>query len=121
MRLIIKGELTDLNTYINAERTNRFAAAKIKKTETERVWANCKEQKLKPMRGLYSVTFYWYNKNTRKDFDNIEFAQKFIWDGLVMAKIIKTDGQKDTPPVRTHIHFVDAARPCVEVVLKETC
>lgn len=33
-RLLIEGELTALNEYINAERRNRHIAAKIKKDET---------------------------------------------------------------------------------------
>lgn len=37
MKLIIQGELTDLNKYIKALNSNRFAGSKIKKEETERV------------------------------------------------------------------------------------
>jgi Holliday junction resolvase RusA-like endonuclease len=117
MILIIKGELTDLNTYINAERTDKYLAAKIKKEETDRIYWEIKEQKLKALENCKYVYFYWYNKNTRKDFDNIEFAQKFIWDALVLARIIKNDNQKNTPPVRTHRHFTDLKNPRIEVSL----
>ena len=35
MRLTIPGELVDLNTYINAERSSRYAGAKIKAEMTD--------------------------------------------------------------------------------------
>jgi len=113
--LIIKGELIDLNTYINAERANRYKGAAIKRLETERVFWECKEQKIKPVGKKSLVIFEWYNKNSRKDFDNIEFAQKFIWDGLVMAKVLPEDNQENTPAMRLHIHEVDPENPRVEI------
>ena len=118
MKLIIKDSFCDLNTYINAERGHWSQAAKIKKEETERVYWACKEQKLKPYKGIPNeAIFSWYHKNTRMDFDNVEFAQKFIWDGLVMAKILKSDGQKHTPKTRSHWHFIDKKNQRVEIEL----
>ena len=115
MLLVIRGELTSLNEYINAERTNRFRAAKIKKEETERIYYECKEQKLQRIRGAKKAVFTWFSKNERKDFDNIEFAQKFIWDGLVMAGVLLSDTQKDTPKVRIHNHEIDKKKPRIEL------
>jgi len=45
MKLVIPGELTDLNTYINAERSNRYAGAKIKREMTDYVAWIAKEIK----------------------------------------------------------------------------
>ncbi len=113
--LILKGELTDLNTYIDAERTNKYAAAGIKRNETQRVWAACKEQKLKPISDCRFVFFTWFSKNNRKDFDNIEYAQKYIWDGLVLAKVLPDDNQKNTPKLRIHAHFTDPKNPRIVI------
>ena len=110
--------MVTLNHYINAERTNKYMGAVIKKLETERVYWACKEQKLKPYKGVpREVIFSWYHKDSRKDFDNVEFAQKFIWDGLVMAKVLKSDGQKHTPKIRQHWHFIDKKKERVEIEL----
>ncbi len=63
--------LTDLNTYINLERTNKFAAASVKKKETELVAWECKRQKL-PALKLTKITFIWKHKNRRKSHPGVE-------------------------------------------------
>jgi hypothetical protein len=114
MILKITGELCDLNTYINAERGNRFHAAKIKKDETEKVYWACKEQKLKKVTGSVYMTYTWYCKNKRKDKDNIVFARKFIQDGLVEAKILTDDGWDEIEGFQD-VFEIDAKNPRVEV------
>ena len=92
-KIIIKGELTDLNTYINAERRNRFMGAKIKKENTENVMWQTKG--IKPIVDYpVSVHMTWYVKDKKKDPDNITFAKKFILDALVENGILVNDGQK---------------------------
>lgn len=91
-KLTIKGSLTDLNSYINLERTNKFMASKIKKEETERVAWECKAQKLKPVSEPLYLVYYWYCKDKKKDKSNVAFSRKFIEDGLVMSGILKNDG-----------------------------
>jgi len=90
--LIIKGELTDLNTYIQKERGNRYSGASTKRTNTDLVTLLCKSQKIKKIIGSVFITFRWYCKNKKKDKDNICFAKKFILDGLVNAHVLKSDG-----------------------------
>lgn len=115
MKLIIKGELTDLNTYIDAERRNRFKAAKIKKQETEKVYWECKEQKTKKINAPITELFIdWYVKDMKKDADNITFAKKFILDGLVMAKVLPNDGRKYINAFSDMI-YVDKKHPRIEV------
>jgi len=91
------GEFTDLNTYIAAERGNRFAAAEIKRDETDRVQMGClseENSKQAPITKPCFVCFEWYTRNERKDADNVAFAKKFILDGLVKAGILKDDTRK---------------------------
>lgn len=94
-----------LNEYINIERGNKFAAAKIKKNETESVYWFIKAQELKPMKGKVRIVFHWYVKNIKKDPDNIAFGKKYILDGLVMAGILKNDGQKNIGGFSDHFHI----------------
>lgn len=93
IKITLTGELCDLNTYINAERRNRFIGAKIKKDNTESVMWQTKN--IKPITD-YPVYVYitWYMKDQRKDPDNIAFAKKFILDALVENGILVNDGQK---------------------------
>jgi hypothetical protein len=95
---------TSLNEYINAERTNKFMGAKIKKEETEKVIIECKFEELQPVRGRVKLFFYWYVKNKKKDPDNIAFAKKFIIDGLVEANVLKNDNLNTI--VELHDYFV---------------
>lgn len=90
MQIIIQGELTDLNTYINSERRNRFLAAKIKQDNTATVYYTALG--LTPVVNYpVSINITWYTPNRRKDPDNIAFAKKFIMDGLVAAGILSND------------------------------
>ena len=114
MKLIIKGELTDLNTYINAERSNRFMGAKIKKDNTIKVYWACKEQKLKKIKIPVDMNYKWYCKNKRKDKDNISFARKFIQDGLILAGILENDGWENIYGFSDEF-YIDAKNPRIEV------
>lgn len=111
-------ELTDLNTYIKAERSNRFLAAKIKREMTELVAWKCKEQKLPKLQHISRFTCIWRHKNRRKDFDNVEFGVKWIKDGMVKAGVIENDGWRHFPPRTLHEHIVDSENPGVSVLIE---
>ncbi len=113
--LIIKGELTDLNTYINAERSNKHWAATIKKDETQRVYWNIKEQHIdKVAYPIDELQINWFVRNNKKDADNITFAKKYILDALVLAKIIPTDGRQFINNFKDNV-ITDANYPRIEV------
>lgn len=116
IKFTIPGELTDLNTYINTERSNKFAGAKLKKDETQQVawWA----YDLKPMKNI-NLVINWYCKNKKKDKDNISFGIKFILDGLVKAGVIKNDGWNDIEGFQ-HKFYIDKDNPRIEVELVES-
>jgi Holliday junction resolvase RusA-like endonuclease len=93
IKIVIKGSLTDLNSYIEAERKNRFFASRIKKENTEDImWQT---EGIPPITEYpVNIEFTWFVKNAKKDPDNISFAKKFILDGLVKNGILKNDGYK---------------------------
>lgn len=115
--LTIPGEMVSLNEYINAERTNRYKAAAIKKDETERVYWEARQQKLEGELGKHDFRFTWYVKDRRKDPDNCFFACKFIFDGLVKAGVIHCDGQECVGSIVHNPIQIDAKRPRVEVII----
>lgn len=117
MKLVIKGEITSYNEYSDTQRANRYAGAKVKKAETERVYWHCREQKLSAVLGKVDYTFTWYMADQRKDPDNIHSAIKFILDGLFKAGIIESDRQKHVGRVVHEEIQVDPKNPRVEVVM----
>lgn len=124
-RLTIKipGCFPSLNEYISLERSNRYAAAKAKRYETERAAWHAKEAakgfgaKL-PFTDKVVVDFRWFEPDNRRDVDNIVFAKKFILDGLVIAGVLKDDSRKWVAGVRDHVS-TDRESPRVEVQIFE--
>ena len=84
--------LISLNEYINAERTNKFKASKIKKDLTNNIGYFCKKLSLDPCQ--YDLVIVWTTKDKRKDTDNVTFAVKFILDAVVKMGKLPSDGYK---------------------------
>ena len=81
-----------------AARSNRFAAASMKKkyTEIARVYfAKYGVQNI----GLSEFTFTWIEPNRKKDPDNISGGVKFIFDGMQKAGFLKNDGWKNVAKI----------------------
>lgn len=79
------------NQYIDMERTNKFKASKLKKSEKELVGWMCKNF---IYAGSYpaQVTIRPHFKNMRKDLDNTRY--KGILDGIVACGVIRNDNLK---------------------------
>lgn len=116
-KLVIDGELIDLNTYINACRTNHFKGGILKKDADWIVEVTAKQQKLKPIKSPCFVEFSWYCKNKKKDKDNVCFAKKFIFDGLQNAGILEQDSWGSIDGF-TDLFFISKDNPRIEVVLR---
>lgn len=116
--ITIQGELTDLNTFIRKS-ANKFARNKIKQDETDRVYWECKKQKIETVdKYPVFILFKWYSKNKKMDIDNVSFGKKFILDGLVKAQIIKGDGRKFVSGFSDEF-FIDQKNPRVEVLIMD--
>lgn len=94
----IMEKLPGLNEVINANRTNRYSGAKMKKEIQELIgWHIVKAQNdgnLRPTEKPCEVIFEWHESSARRDCDNIASAKKFILDALQEYGIIKNDNQK---------------------------
>lgn len=94
-RLWIPGRFTDLNEFIRINRTSRIQANELKQSEDNRVIWACKEQCPRlHIEEPVLLRYIWVEKDAKRDFDGIAFAQKFIQDGLVKAGVLQNDGQK---------------------------
>ena len=116
MKLTILGELSDLNTYINVERANKFLGARMKQRNTDLCLWQIKKD-LKVIDYPVDVICTWYTKDLMKDPDNTAFAKKFILDAIVKAGILKNDGRKQINSLHDYFE-VDKQDPRCEVELK---
>lgn len=118
-KLIIPGELPDLNTIIKVAKSHPMAYANLKKDNTDIVTWSAKSQKINKHEKIdLSITFYC--KNRMKDKDNILVGLKFILDGLVKAGIITGDGWKQVGKFKDIDFKVDKLNPRVEVEIMES-
>lgn len=93
-RIIINDHMVSLNDYINAERSNRYKAAKIKKDMTWLASFLSGGLSIDPD-GMYDVTFYHITPDSKRDPDNLAFRSKFILDGVVKQGKLKGDGRRN--------------------------
>lgn len=117
MHIKLFGEFTDLNKYINAERSNRFIGAKIKKQNTNNALKQLTKKHIVENYPVH-ISFTWYTKDIRVDPDNISFAKKYILDALVTKGILKNDTRKFIKGFQDMFE-VDAKSPRVEILLSE--
>lgn len=103
----IEHDLPTLNEYIEAERSNKYAAAKIKNRSTY-LCMICALNSLREykLNGLYDICIDWF-RNDRKDHDNIAFGIKFILDGLVESKILTNDNPTHIQDQSHKFHKID--------------
>lgn len=115
MKFTIEGRLDCLNDYIKANRSNRFKGAEMKRINEELVMLSVRKVKInRPVK----IAFKWYEKNSRRDMDNIAFAKKFILYALVKKGVLKDDGWKWVKGF-TDEFFIDKENPRVEVEMEE--
>lgn len=114
--LTINGRFPSLNEYIAAERTFRMKAAAMKRKHTDRVAEAAISRDLPAFRQPVFVVVDWYEKDRRRDPDNIQFAIKFILDGLVRAGVLENDTQRHILGIE-HRVLLDKERPRVTVTL----
>lgn len=114
--LYIDCRLPALNEMTNANRTNKFSGAKLKREYTNLVAMTCKSQKLKKIDKKIDVNFIWNCKNKRRDKDNIMAGQKFVFDGLQLAGIIKNDGWGEIGDINHRFRLADVDGVEVELV-----
>ena len=114
--IVIPKELTDLNTYINAERRHRM------QRETNVCIAYLKQAinkgfDIDRVKYPLQITFKWYAKDRRKDLDNIAYAKKYIMDAMQKVNLIENDGYKQVQRY-TDIYLVDKDNPRVEIEIR---
>lgn len=115
---VIPGRLEGLNKRINADRSNRYAGAKLKSDNLKLISAYIYLNHLQPMKSPVWITLTWAEPNCRRDKDNIASAKKDIFDALVNCGILQNDGWKDIEGF-TDKFEIDSKNPHITVELLE--
>lgn len=115
----IYGRLSGLNEYTTACRNNRYAGAKLKGRNEDLVgMAIMRDMQGVKFSGRVQMSYKWYEKNKRRDLDNVAFAKKFIQDALVASGVLAGDGWQHIVGF-TDEFFVDKKNPRIEVTISE--
>lgn len=119
MKLVIPGRLMGLNEYIRLCRGNKYLAANKKRQTEDLIMIHIKTQisGVKITEKVY-IKFSWYEKNRKRDLDNIAFAHKFILDAFVKCGTIENDGWANIVGFEDNF-FIDSKNPRVEIELLE--
>lgn len=117
MRFIIPGRLPCMNDLIAANRLNKYAGAGVKK-KTQRQIILILQPQVQGQRFTEKVNIRieYYEKDMRRDEDNVMSAAKFILDALQDMDIILNDSRK-------YVHltqevFTDRENPRIEITIK---
>ncbi len=114
MKFTIPFTLPSLNDYTNANRTNHYKGNKLKQ-RIQRDISRCLP-KVTITQAVY-IKIRWYEKNKRRDPDNVIFAKKFILDAMVNAGVLVDDSQKWIKGFEEVVK-VDHKNPRVEVEIE---
>ncbi len=119
-RLIIPGRLAGINEYTYESRRSPYAGAELKRRDQH----TCEVAILDCLRGVkienpVHVSFEFYEKNKRRDLDNISgWAHKVIFDALVNCGVLADDGWDEINGFDDEF-FVDSKNPRIEVFINE--
>ena len=120
MKLTIWGTLPGLNDFIDANRRNYHAGAKLKK-EAQFLVVTAARKSLRRWKatGPVWMTYKWFEPNRKRDKDNIAAGgRKIIQDALVEAGVIRNDGWNDIRGFSDEF-YVDKNEPRIEVEIEE--
>lgn len=120
MKLTIWGTLPGLNEFIDANRRNYHAGAKLKKEAQYLVELSAKKclKRWKPA-GPVFMRYVWFEPSKRRDKDNIAAGgRKIIQDALVESGYLKNDGWNDIVGFSDEFR-IDKKEPRIEVDIEE--
>lgn len=115
---VIPGRLPSMNQYINACKRAWFVGSAFKKKQMKLIGVFVIAHKIPVFEKPVVMSFVWYEKDRRRDRDNIRSAEKYVMDTLTTMKRIKNDTQKWVLDSH-HKVALDPLNPRVEVTIEE--
>lgn len=115
--LEIPFRLPGLNEVNAANRSNRYAGAKLKRETDAALELIIKAAHMLPVTEPCIVHMLFVEPNRRRDVDNVESAKKFILDALVRTGVLLNDNPKHVIGCPSFTVYDDHA--CVRVTIIE--
>lgn len=118
-KIIVYGRLDGMNELIESNRRNRYRGAEEKRINQMLVVNAIRRCKICGVKRYpVVIVIKWYERNDRRDPDNIAAAKKFILDALQQAEIIRNDGRQEVCEFHDFF-YTDRKNPRIEVTLIE--
>lgn len=114
----IPGRLPSFNEYIAACNRAWFIGQGFKNKQMKIISAWIMYHKVPVFTKPVVVRFRWFEKDRRRDRDNIRSAEKYVMDALKHRRRIKNDTQKWVLDSQHEI-TVDKDNPRVEITIEE--
>ena len=116
---VIPGRLAALNDYTKSNRAGQFIGAGVKVKQERIVTKAIIEAELPHFVGKVHIDIEWYEESKRRDFDNIAFAKKFIFDSLVNAGVLDGDSWRylSAPEPFRDRFYIDKSNPRIVVTI----
>jgi len=109
--------LPSCNTYINACRKNKYAAAKLKRDVENDIGAFF--SRLPKFENPIKIHFHWIEENQKRDLDGISFSKKFILDALVKFGKLKDDNRKHVYAFTDTFSYTKTGNSKVILIIEE--
>ena len=106
-------KLPSLNEYVNANRVNRYAGAKMKRFYEAKIGYFLRD--MPHYDNPVKIHFTWVEGNKRRDLDNICFAKKFILDAMVKCGKLKDDNRRFVTAFTDSFEYGDETYVVLEV------
>ena len=113
----IPGPLPGMNEIIQASRTHWNKSRRQKKTFTNLCGYAVLAARVPVFEEPVNIDFAWYEKNQRRDRDNVTAGAKFILDALVETGRLKNDTARWVRGITHKFPKPDANNPRVEVTI----
>ena len=106
-------KMPSINTYINACRRNKYAAAKMKSDIEEEIGLYV--SKLPHFEKPIKIAFCWVENNKRRDLDNVSGSKKFILDSMVKVGVLTDDNRKCVTAFTDTFEYAKEAKVILEI------
>lgn len=117
--LVIYGRLDGLNEFIEAQRTNKYKGAELKKANQRIVELAIRRQLHIAIDRPVRLHYTWYERNAKRDLDNVSgLGHKVIQDALVACGVLADDSPKYVKGY-TDEFKIDRNNPRIEVEIEE--
>lgn len=114
----IAGRLPSYNEYINSCRRAWYIGASFKKKQTKRVSMELIAAGVPKFTRPVLMHFRWFERDRRRDRDNIRSGEKYIMDALTERERITNDTQKWVIDSHHEI-LLDKQNPRIEIDIEE--